>query len=317
MANVTKVIAAILVLLALLIALYAWSLGRHPAPLVKSSPSAATLYPVVVAVKLLPAGQPIASDAVRVEKLPINPVGSFKNVDDVVGQAPSVDLMVGSPVLATHMAIGLAARVAIGERAVAIKVDETNAVGNKVAPGDYVDLFVYLKRDNGEIDQSQARLLLSKLRVLAYGATSVDGPEFAAKAVGVAATPQRQELARTAVLAVPVSQVNLLTLAETEGRLVLALRNPQDNEVLDQSLFAPLPPVLKIQDSGKDPLNGSTRAAAGLGLQGFSGSSNERKRATMQSPAPAPAILPAYRKPAAVASGIEVIRGGKRETVSN
>ncbi|MDN0085050.1 Flp pilus assembly protein CpaB [Crenobacter sp. SG2305] len=315
MANITKVIAVILVLLALSIALYAWSLGRHPAPIVKPPSNISTLYSVVVATKLLPAGQPIASDAVRLEKLPINPEGSFKSVDDVVGQAPSIDLMAGSPVLATHMATGLAARVAVGERAVAIKVDETNAVGNRIEPGDYVDLFVYLKRDNGEVEQSQARLLLSKLRVLAYGATSVDGPGQAAKAVGVNVLSPRQDVARTAVLAVPVGQVNQLALAETEGRLLLALRNPQDNEVLDPTLFAASSSVLKVQDNGKATINGSTRAAAGLGLQSFSGASNERRHPAVMPPASSLALPSAHSKPAA--SEIEVIRGGKREMVSH
>jgi pilus assembly protein CpaB len=314
MANVTKIIAAILVLLALLIALYAWNLGRHPTPLAKPTSRVVALYPIVVATKLLPAGHPIASDAVRVERLSINPEGAFKNTDDVVGQAPSVDLVAGSPVLAPHMATGLATKIQIGERAVAVRVDETNAVGDRVVPGDYVDLFVFLKRDSGEVDQTQARLLLSKLRVLTYGSASVDGPVQVAKTEGTSVVPQRQELARTAVLAVPVSQVDRLTLAETAGRLMLALRNPQDSEVLDENLFVPLPVILKARDGGKDPINGSTRAAAGLGLQGLSGASSEKRHATAMAPPPL-ALASSHSKP--VASGIEVIRGGKRETVIN
>ncbi|MCW3479238.1 Flp pilus assembly protein CpaB [Neisseriaceae bacterium JH1-16] len=317
MANITKIIAAILVLLAVLIALYAWNLGRHPTSLVKSTPAIAKLYPVVVSTKLLPAGQLIASDAVRVERLPINPEGAFKSVDDVVGQAPSVDLVAGSPILAPHMVAGLASKVAVGERAVAVRVDETNAVGNRVEPGDFVDLFLFLKRDNGEVDQSQARLLLSKLKVLAYGSSSLDGPEHAAKTEAGGTVPPRQDIARTAVLAVPVNEVNRLTLAETAGRLVLALRNPQDNEVLDDSLFAPMPPVFKVKAGDKDPLNGSTQAATGLALQGLSGAApGEKKHTNAATPVqPSLALSSGARKP--VTSGVEVIRGGKRETVMN
>jgi pilus assembly protein CpaB len=37
------------------------------------------------------------------------------------------------------------------------------------------------------------------------------------------------------VLAVPVADVDRLTLAESAGRLIFALRNPKDAEVLDQA----------------------------------------------------------------------------------
>jgi pilus assembly protein CpaB len=313
MANISKIIAALLVISALLIAIYAWNLGRHPVQPIKSETGSVALYPVVVAAKVLPAGQPITADALKVEKLPINPSGAFNNANDVVGQAPTVDLGVGTPVLTAQLASGLAAKIGVGERAVAVRVDETNAVGNRVAPGDFVDLFLFLKRDGGEVDQSQARLLLSKLRVLAYGEASLDGPEHMAKADG-GGIPQRQDVARTAVLAVPVEEVNRLTLAETAGRLVLALRNPQDNEVVDDNAFAQMPPVLKAKVGDKDPINGSTQAAAGLGLPGLAGVSSSEKKHNVPPQAQPSLTLGAGKS---VTSGVEVIRGGKRETVMN
>ncbi len=43
-------------------------------------------------------------------------------------------------------------------------------------PGDYVDVFLVLRRDNQEIGASHARMLLPRLRVLAYGGGAVNEP---------------------------------------------------------------------------------------------------------------------------------------------
>jgi pilus assembly protein CpaB len=171
-------------------------------------------------------------------------------------------------------------------------------------------VFFTLKRDgnlgNGaEVERTQARLLMSRIRVLAFGNATpeADSPGDA------------NGMVRTAVLAVPVADVDKLTLAETSGRLVFALRNPKDDEVVDPAAFAPPAGVLKIAANAPagDAAQDLTRAAAGVALDQLSGSAGN----TGGHPQPAPRIARSTTRVAgATNDGIEVIRGGRAETVA-
>lgn len=309
MPNLTRVLAGGLLALAVLLGIFAWTLSRRPAPAPVKSVAQAS-FPVVVAARPLPAGKPIEADALRVQALPINPNGAFADPSTLAGRVPTTDIGADAPVLEAQLSSGLAEVLEPGERAVAVHVDEGNAVGNRLRPGNFVDVFFTLKRDlnsgvGSEVDQTQARLLMSKVRVLAFGnaTPASDNPGDASGMV------------RTAVLAVPVADVDKLTLAETAGRLVFALRSPKDAEVVDAAAFAPLPGVLKtaVHTTGGDPAQDSTRAATGVALSALSGSAG----APAVRPQPAPQIVrPATRVADASANGIEVIRGGRAETVA-
>ncbi|MGJ7565090.1 Flp pilus assembly protein CpaB [Variovorax sp. GB1R11] len=330
MINLTKIIAAILVLLALALGGYAWMLSRQAPPPVAAVPASASApavkaaqsqtFAVVVTAKPLSAGQAIPVDALRVERLTINPAGAFQDTAALAGRVPVIDLGEGTPLLEGQLVSGLALRIAEGERAVAIKADEAMGVGNKVQPGDFVDVFLMLKSDSKDIDRSQARLLLSRKRVLAYGNASVDGlPSKTDK--NAAAQAQRAEPARTAVLAVPVDDINRLTLAENSGRLVLALRNPTDMSEPDPKLFAELPTALqplpaKAGDPRRPPLEGLDRAQAGVTAADFV--TGGKPGAVRQ------AAVMAVRAPVTTNAGngvhrglqVEVIRGDRSETIN-
>ncbi|MFM9925335.1 Flp pilus assembly protein CpaB [Variovorax sp. H27-G14] len=334
MIHLTKIVAAILVLLAIALGGYAWMLSRQaPTPSQTAvAPAAAPAktqqaptYPVVIASKPLVAGQVIPADALRVERLPINPAGAFQATADAVGRVPVMDLGEGSPLLEGQLVSGLALRVADGERAVAIKADEIMGVGNKVQPGDFVDVFVMLKSDGKDIDRSQARLLLARKRVLAFGSASVDGlpPKGAdAKAGTTQSQAQRTEIPRTAVLAVTVDEINRLTLGESNGRLLLALRNPTDSAEPDPRLFAELPTALqpspaKPGEPRRAPLEGLDKAQAGLTAVDFVSGGGDANRRTNAAPRPAVIGNPGARISPAQRGGteVEVIRGERSETM--
>ncbi|WP_295524155.1 Flp pilus assembly protein CpaB [uncultured Pseudacidovorax sp.] len=328
MLRFSKILAVLLVLLAVALAVYAWLLSRNPAPTrpaaapVASVPTAApaATYAVVVTTKTVPAGQPIPADALQLAQLPINPAGAFRSPADVAGRVPVLDLGEGTPVLEAQLSTGLALKLADGERAVAVKVDEVIGVGNRVTPGDYVDVFFTLKADGRDIERSQARLLMARLRVLAFGQASVDGNASRAEGSNgrvstVPAGGQRAEAARTAVLAVPVADVNRLVLGETTGRLLLALRNPADAAEPDPRLFAELPPALQPLpatrgDKVRAPLEGIDRAQAGLAVEDLA---NGGARTARRPVAAAPSR--AADRPAPSGLEVEVIRGDRRETV--
>lgn len=261
MFNLTKILAGLLIVVALLLGVFAWTLARHPAPAPIAAPAAPPTFTVAVAAHALPAGHAIKADDLQFQKLPLSPAGAFSDASLLIGRVPLADVAPGAPVVEANLLAGLAGHLAPGERAVAIKVDELAGVGARVRPGDMVDLFMVLKRDatDGEIGRTQARLLMSKVRVLAYGrwaigssgGTSAEASGASANASAANSNPpvdggtppgganasNDPTNAHTAVVAVPVDQVDALALADTAGRVVMALRNPADAGVADQNVF--------------------------------------------------------------------------------
>ncbi|MFL9988968.1 Flp pilus assembly protein CpaB [Paraburkholderia sediminicola] len=307
MPNLTRMAAGILIALAVLLGALAVTLARRTASVVPHPAQTHATFPVVVALHGLPAGQPIAADALRIQNLPINPAGAFADPAMIVGRVPIVDIGMQSPVLESQLSSGIAERLELGERAVAVRVDETNAVGNRLRAGNLIDVFFMVKRDGvgfgqSEVDRTQARLLLSRVRVLAYGNVTPVG------------TSDTNTPARTAVLAVPLVDVDRLTLAEGAGHLVLALRNPRDDDVLTSAL--PLGSG-EFRTSHSEDARASIRAAEGVALNELSGCG---ARCTLKPPdngmETAAARAHVVTGTRAGSRTIEVIRGGRSETVA-
>lgn len=302
MANFTRTLAVLLFLLALMLGLFAAMLVREPVPDDAPAPApalatSARLTPVVVAARELPAGKPLDANALTVRMQAEPAPGAFADPAALVGRVPLAAIPQGTPLTAEALTDGLADLVAPGERAVAVHIDETNAVGNHVRPGDYVDVFFTLKREGGaangtaEIAATQARLLLSKVRVLSMGDVSIGSKASADKNVN-------QGSPRTAVLAIRIADVDALTLAESAGRVVLALRNAADDDIPPPHAFAPLH-AAATSDSG------AARAAAGLSLGTLAGARMAAR------PVDKPRAAPAAKS-----EDIEVIRGGRAERIA-
>ncbi|MEJ2801735.1 Flp pilus assembly protein CpaB [Comamonadaceae bacterium PP-2] len=338
--NKTKVLAAFLIVLAVLLAAVAWMLSRQSAP-VTSSAAVSTqqstpveLFPVVVAAKGVQAGQVIGEADLKIIQLPARIPGSYAQISEVNGAVPMVDLTVEAPVFAQQLVQGFSTRVNEGERAISIKVDEAMAAGNRIQPGDFVDIYFTLDQQTvgnpssassanaqaNNIDR-QTRLLLSRKRVLAYGATSVEGPDVPRDqndTPRAARNSQRVEAARTAVLAVPLADIERLSLGEQYGKLTLALRNPTDTAEPDPALFAQLPPALTpvVAPGQKTPptLQGLDRAYAGLRFEDLAKGGGEPRKP----PAPPRPVVRAASGGGAAASTttqVEILRGGQSQTV--
>ncbi|RQZ62399.1 Flp pilus assembly protein CpaB [Burkholderia sp. Bp9004] len=307
--NVTKIIAGLLIAIAVLLGIYAWMLGRSSSSPVPAQPAAAANpVPVVVATRTLSVGQPIAADALKIQPTAPAPAGAFSDPATLVGRVPARDIPASAPVVSSALVSGLAEDVEPGERAIAVRVDETNAVGNRLRPGNFVDVFLNLKREgggamfDGEVSQTQARLLMSRIRVLSFGDATPDR-DSGNNTNGNNGQPTNT---RIAVLAVPTAQVDALTLGEASGRLTLALRNPRDDELATQTVA--------VRTDNK--LSPSALAAAGVSLQQLSGTS--RAAVANVNVPPLPSRLPPATRPGGSGGGgsIEVIRGGRSETVA-
>jgi pilus assembly protein CpaB len=279
----TRIIAAVLLVLAIVLGVLAFFVGRRPvappAIAAASAPPAAT-FPVVIANRPLEAGQSIPGDAVRVVQFPVQPTGALSKVEDVIGHIPRVGIDPGIPLTENSLSAGLPLDLKPGERGIAVPVDEVVGAGNAIQAGDFVDVFVTVRaplaipNNPAGGDRSVARLLLAKLRVLAYGTDSLSPAASAQRQQG-----QPRSQARSAVLAVPVQDANDLILASQTGKLTLALRYPKDNALPDPDLFvAPeriFPSKPNLQADAKAQLDSpENQAFAGFDTGALIGSSD-------------------------------------------
>lgn len=341
--NPTKILAGLLLVLALALGLGALLLGRQSAnrpvtPVTAPSSGAsdtqsATLYAVVVAAKPLTAGQRLVDGDTKLAQLPAAVASSFSRTEDVLGRTTTMALAADAPLFEQQLISGLALQVEQGQRAVSVAVKEPMAAGHHVRPGDFVDVFFTLdgKTAEAQVD-TQTRLLMARSRVLAYGAASVENPPLtpaqrqqeeqeAAKTGSNSNNAARRNAqdgrnAATAVLAVPLADVERLTLAERYGQLTLALRHPDDSRVPDPALFAALPtalqPVVGKLVKGEQ-LQDMDRSFAGLRFKDLATGADSK-------PPRRPAAVPVASAPAPTAPvvrprTVEVYQGASVQTV--
>ena len=300
MHKVTRAAALLLVALAVVLAIVAFSLSRRAMQpgngptragrtVAGDRPASTAMLPAVVASSALPAGQAIARAALRVAEVAQPVADGYTTVDAVVGDVPLVDIPAGTAITTRLLAHGVAMELKPGERALAVPVDELSGAGNRILPGDYVDVFLSLKSapaygTDAKPRPTQTRLLLSRLRVLAYGSENLPiiprpagGPAATSGASGkeapkpVAGTVQDRPAARTAVLAVPVGEADRLLLGAQDGKLSLALRHPMDDGRPDRDLFPrfrpALAPLVRL-DAGQRQRLGAPENHAYAGIDG-------------------------------------------------
>jgi len=275
--------------------------GPAKAPAAAPTGTAAPTVSMVVASKALPAGHLLQAEDVRLQPVAMLPPGAVALEASVLGRTLAQPAAEGDPVIASRLLGGIAAGLQPGERAVAIKVDESSAVGHKLAPGDWVDVLVVLRKDSQEVDATQARQLLARKRVLAYGSQM----EGAAGKDGADEAARTGQPPRTAVLAVQAQEVNALLLAERQGQVLLALRNPLDREEAPSRAAVPSHEVVVLEQLA--------RTAPGRALP----PSQTASLLTAHHGLPPAARRPGGEgsPPRATGLAVEVLRGNRSETV--
>lgn len=180
---------------------------------------------VAIAARDIPAGTEMKEQDFYLEYLRQSPPGSYADIKPLVGIKPWIDIKAGTVVSTAHTQPGgqLARLIRADERAVAIGVDEVVGGGGYVAPGDYVDVLVFIPADKANDIQESAQVVLPALRVLSYGTRMSRGAETEndEKKKDEGRGP------RTAVLAVPEKFTTRLMLASNAGNLRLAVRSAE------------------------------------------------------------------------------------------
>ena len=251
--RVTLGLAGLLLLGAIIAGYWGLTLSRQPvvepavapAAVAVVSPNAApatpvedpTRQPVVVLLRdIAPFGKITAAD-VAVEKLRTAPAGSLGAIDQVIGRTPWRPLSAGSWLSEESFEAGsqLARMIRPGERALAVAVDEVINAGGQLAPGDYVDVLLFLRKDENNL-QPSAQLVVPAVRVLVVGSqmglTNEGQPASPARTDEERLRQEQQRMAaRSVVLAVPEPLLSRLMLASGAGVLRLAVRSADEQQL--------------------------------------------------------------------------------------
>lgn len=180
------------------------------------------LIPLVVASKDLTFGTTLTEDDMMVVLYPKGsiPKGSYGVVDSLVGQSSKVFLKEKEPIMDSKLSSiggGLSLLVSENMRASSIEVDRVSGVSGFVLPGDKVDIIATVK-STGTRNEAAAVTILQNVEVLAAG------EKMERKGDKIIAV-------QTVTLLVEPDGAQALALAVQEGKLHLALRNPNDKDM--------------------------------------------------------------------------------------
>src|SRR5688500_14209321 len=179
--------------------------------------------PVVVAAATLPLGAELRRDDLRVIAWPADavPEGSFKDPQELVGRGLIQSVTQHETVLPGKLApvgagAGLPPVIPEGMRALSVRVNDVIGVAGYVLPGTRVDVLATVSPTNTPGDMT-SKVVLTNVLVLAAG-TRIEQDVENNKPVSVSVV----------TLQVSPGEAESLTLASTEGKIQLALRNPLD-----------------------------------------------------------------------------------------
>lgn len=178
---------------------------------------------VVVANTDIDATSELKHEMLLVKKTPVTPLvppDAFKTIDELVGRVVSKGIPWGSPILPSMLSPkgtkpGLQVRIKEGYRAVAVKIDEVSGVAYNLRPGDYVDVIAVMSVQINGHKQTVSNVILQRVQVGGVGQW-LDTPD------------EKVIKAKSVTLLVKVEDVPRLHLAQSKGKLTLAMRGPND-----------------------------------------------------------------------------------------
>lgn len=183
----------------------------------------------VVAVNDIPATVAITQEMVKALKTPVTPLlgrDSYQEVKDVIGRVALTSIPRGAVVNEELLApkgtpSGLTVRIPMGFRAVSVKVNEVSSVGYQLRPGSIVDVIAVMR--TGRRKRSVSRIILQQIKVVAVGRALTS----------TASSSGKTKAAKSVTLLVKDTDVPKLHMAQTSGKVTLAMRSPDDTLVSD------------------------------------------------------------------------------------
>jgi pilus assembly protein CpaB len=250
-----------------------------------ATPAEDPTTPTVVAARPLPVGTLVTKGDVKVIAWPTKSrvPGTFTSVEQVVDRGTIMAVAENEPLSESKLAptgagAGLPPTIPKGMRAISIAVNDVIGVAGFVVPGSRVDVLVTVDQP-GEGRDTTTRVVVNNVQVLTAG-TRFDQEQAQAEGKPIPSS--------VVTLMVSPSDAERIALAQNQGKITLALRNPLDTAAAETS-GARLASLLGTQTTAPKvtPAPKASRAFV--------------KQAVAPPPAPAP-------KPYTV----EAIRGAKR-----
>jgi pilus assembly protein CpaB len=178
---------------------------------------------IVVAKTDIAAGTRLGRENLAVRKIPVDfaQSGAVRPEDfaRINGKALAYDVKGGEMIMwsqtESQRAPTFSARLAPGQRAITVVVDEINSISGMLEPGDLIDLMF-------AVDQSGQKLvlpLLQSVQVMATGQRVIDDPK----------SGEKTEFATVTLNTTPEQAKDIIIARET-GKLTALLRNPNDKE---------------------------------------------------------------------------------------
>lgn len=277
--NALKAVAAGLVFMAVIMGFVAYKLT----PGLQSPPEQTQAQPAeldsdqvlaVIAVERITAYEPIKAESVVLAPIAVEPDQYYTDTRDVVGRIPLRDISMGIPVTDESFSAANTLAHAIPDkmRAMSLEISDVVAVGGFVKPGDIVDVLVYIRSSGRQVEDSQARMLLKKARVLAYEERLINAA--AEDQEGDGQNQRRQQ--RTAVIAVPQEDTTRVMLGASLGELRLALRPAEDISFKASADQFEQPPGSTTPEEGEAPPETLAPRSRPESVQASAGSSDAK-----------------------------------------
>jgi pilus assembly protein CpaB len=260
---------------------FAYGTYNYVQNLPKGTTTTMPTQPVVVAGNDLDVGTELTADDVKIVQWPRGsvPAQAVSDPKELVGRSVIAPMVQNEPVIVTKLSskdagAGLPPAIPPGLRALSVRVNEVIGVAGYVLPGTRVDVLATVN-PTGQGGDVTSKVVLTNVQVLAAG-TKIERAEKDNKPMPVSVV----------TLLVAPEESERLTLAATEGKIQLALRNPLDKSI---------------------PSTPGIRPAALLGYGAAS------KNAAFRTKVATAQLKPGTPVPAEpVGATVEIIRGDKR-----
>lgn len=197
---------------------------------------------VVVALKDINEMETIDESMLKIEEKPMDFIepGAFSDPEPAVGMIALAPIKMGEQILQSKVikpspVTGLSLQVSPSKRALAVPVNETNAVAKLLNPGDRIDIVAALDVGKGTNQRREVKTLMQDVVVLSTGVRISNELPATLEKQGKDAwqvIPLRGDLNFTTITveASPEESQDLIYLLSTSpGSIFLTLRHPSDH----------------------------------------------------------------------------------------